>query len=502
MLNKSNNLIERPPVVAIMGHVDHGKSSLLDYIRNSNIVAGEAGGITQHIAAYEVTHTNPDGVAKKITFIDTPGHAAFSQMRNRGARVADIAILIVSAEEGVKTQTIEAIKTIIANNVPYIVAITKIDKPNANIEKVKSELLEQSVYVEGYGGDIPCVPISSKSGAGIPNLLETILLLAEFQEFTGDPTKPASGFVVEGNMDDKRGVSATLIIKDGTITKGQFIVVDDAMAGTRIIEDSFGHSIETATFSTPIVITGFSTLPNVGEMFHAVATKREAEELSVAAANKLRARGPITNTTITEGTKIIPIILKSDVYGSAEAIDDEITKLSTDDVFFKVVKKGVGAIGEGDMQLALSDKNTIIIGFNVDVDKKVRDMDGADDITIATFNIIYKLTEWLETERENRRIRKQVDTVIAQAKILKCFSSQKNTHVAGGRVELGTLEKKAQFKLIRAGTEITRGHITELQIAKSPVSSVDAGTEFGMMLDCKIEPQTGDVIETFVTETK
>lgn len=493
--------IERPPVVAIMGHVDHGKSSLLDYIRNSNIVAGEAGGITQHIAAYEVAHKNTDGSVKKITFIDTPGHAAFSQMRDRGARVADIAILIVSAEEGVKPQTIEAIKTITVNNVPYIVAITKIDKPNANVEKVKSELLEQAVYVEGYGGDIPCIPISCKTGVGIDTLLETILLLAEFQEFKGNPSKLAEGFVVEAHMDDKRGISATLIIKDGTISKGQFVVVDDSMAGTRIIEDFNGVSIESATFSAPIVITGFTTLPNAGEMFQVYETKREAEDATIVAIQEARSR-PTIAANIGEETKVIPLIIKSDVFGSAEAIDDEISKLSTDDVFFKVVKKGVGAIGESDMQLALSDKNTIIIGFNVDVDRKVKDMDGADQITIQTFNIIYKLTEWLEMEREARRPRKEVETTIATAKILKVFSSQKNSHVAGGRVESGTLEKRSQFKLIRAGNEIARGNISELQIAKSPASSVDEGTEFGMMLDCKTEPQPGDIIETFKVETK
>ena len=261
-----------------MGHVDHGKSSLLDYIRNSNIVAGEAGGITQHIAAYEVAHTDASGVVKKITFIDTPGHAAFSAMRNRGARVADIAILIVSAEEGVKTQTVEAIKTIITANVPYIVAITKIDRPNANPERIKSELLEHGVYVEGYGGDIPVNAISSKTGEGIPELLETILLLAEFQTFTGDPTKLASGFVVESHLDEKRGVSATLIIKDGTISRGQFIVAGTSMTGTRIIEDFAGKSIESATFSSPICITGFSIVPDVGSEFQTFETKKEAEE--------------------------------------------------------------------------------------------------------------------------------------------------------------------------------------------------------------------------------
>lgn len=500
--NSTHNSIERPPVVAIMGHVDHGKSSLLDYIRNSNIVAGEAGGITQHIAAYEVTNTAPDGTEKRITFIDTPGHAAFSHMRNRGARIADIAILIVSAEEGVKTQTIEAIKTILHEKVPYMVAVTKIDRPNANVEKVKSELLEHGVYVEGYGGDVPCIAISSKTGEGVPSLLETILLLAEFQEFLGNPDQLAEGFIVEANMDEKRGVSATLIIKDGTIQKGQFIVAGSGMAGTRIIEDFSGKNIDSATFSSPIRITGFSTLPHIGSTFQVVATKKDAEDLIQIALEEEKKTTPVTSTLITDDTKIIPIIIKADVFGSAEAIESEISKLSTDDVFFKVIKKGVGSIGESDAQLGLSDKNTIIIGFNVETERAIRDINEIDLITIKTFDIIYKMTEWLELEREQRRIKKEVETTIGTAKILKVFSSMKNTHVAGGNVSTGTINLKDQFKLLRNGEEIGRGHIGTLQMAKSPVTIVESGNEFGMMLECKVEPQQNDVIETFKLEIK
>ena len=491
---------ERPPVVAIMGHVDHGKSSLLDYIRKSNIVAGEAGGITQHIAAYEVATTDASGITKKITFIDTPGHAAFSHMRDRGARIADIAILIVSAEEGVKTQTIEAIKTILANDVPYIVALTKIDRPNANVERVKSELLEQAVYVEGYGGSIPCVPISSVTGAGIPELLETILLLAEFQEFTGTSESFASGYVVEAHLDEKRGISATLIIKNGTLHKGQFVACGTSMVGTRLIEDFSGSSIESATFSSPITITGFSNLPQIGSAFASFETKRDAEAFVEQERELLEKNSGTVSSKITADTKIVPVIIKADVYGSAEAIESEIEKLSTEDVYFKIVKRGVGTINESDVQLAMSDKTTIIIGFNVDVDRKIKDMNDIDDITIETFNIIYKMTEWLEVEREKRRIRKNVDTVIGQAKILKVFSSTKKSHVIGARVEFGTMNKKAQFKLMRGGSEIARGDIEGLQEGKAPVSAVELGNEFGAMIECDTEPIHGDILETFKQE--
>lgn len=495
MTTFQNNFIERPPVIAIMGHVDHGKSSLLDYIRKSNIVAGESGGITQHISAYEVEHTDPSGAMKKITFIDTPGHAAFPHMRQRGATIADIAILIVSGEEGVKTQTIEAINTIRTNNVPFVVAITKIDRPNVNIDQVKAQLMEQEIFVEGYGGDVPCIPISAVTGAGIPDLLETLLLLAEFEQFTGDPTALATGYIVEANMDQKRGISATMIIKNGTLQSGQFIVVDTAMTTTRIIEDFAGKQIDSATFSAPIRITGFSELPNVGSEFQAIETKRDAEEYIKLAREARELESELLN--ISEDTKVIPIIVKSDVYGTAEAVADEVSKLSTDEVYFKVIKKGVGSISEADMSLALSDKNSIIIGFHVDIDNNVRDMNGASDITVETFTVIYKITEWLEQIRAERKPIKEIEETIASVKILKVFSTSKGITVAGGRVNSGTLTIKSQVKIIRDSEVVARGTVKELQQGKAPSQSVDAGNEFGMALDLNNELHEGDTMESY-----
>lgn len=501
MTTSQNNFIERPPVIAIMGHVDHGKSSLLDYIRKSNIVAGESGGITQHISAYEVQHTDPQGVMKKITFIDTPGHAAFPHMRHRGARIADIAILIVSGEEGVKTQTIEAINTIRSNNVPFVVAITKIDRPNVNIDKVKGELMEQEIFVEGYGGDVPCIPISAVTGAGIPDLLETLLLLAEFEQFTGDPTALATGYIVEANMDQKRGISATMIIKNGTLSSGQFIVVDTAMTTTRIIEDFIGNPLASATFSAPIRITGFSELPNIGSEFQAIETKRDAEEY-IKLAREAREMEKDLHGNISEDTKVIPIIIKSDVYGTAEAVADEVEKLSTDEVYFKVIKKGVGSVSEADMSLALSDKNSIIIGFHVDVDNNVRDMNGASDITVETFTVIYKITEWLEQIRAQRKPVKEIEETNASVKILKVFSTSKGITVAGGRVNSGTLTIKSQVKIIRDGEIVARGTVKELQQGKAPSQSVDAGNEFGMALDLNNDLAEGDTMESYQVVVK
>ncbi len=490
--------IQRPPVVAIMGHVDHGKSSLLDFIRSSNIVAGEAGGITQHISAYEVTVPDADGVQKRITFIDTPGHAAFSHMRQRGATIADIAILIVSAEEGVKAQTKEAIKTIVTNNVPFIVAITKIDRPNINIDRVKTELMEQEVFVEGFGGTISCVPISSKTGQGVPELLETILLLAELEDFTGNPDLPAEGFIVEANMDEKRGISATMIIKNGTLKQGNFVVVDDAWTTTRLIEDFQGKQLEQVSFSTPIRLTGFSKLPNIGSLFTTAATKKEAEERALENKNNMHelvyTREIPENTT---GIAIIPIIIKSDVYGSAEAIEAEIMKIEIPDVYFKIIKKGVGAISESDIQLAIADRKTIILGFHVDMDSRARDLNETEHITVETFTIIYKLTEWLQSIGLERKPLKEVDQVLATAKVLKHFSTQKNVHLIGARVLSGIVTKGSLLKFSRNGEYVGSGKIIALQQGKSPTDKVETDSEFGTQIESSVAPEPGDMIEVF-----
>ncbi len=495
----SSETTKRPPVVAIMGHVDHGKSSLLDYIRSSNIVAGEAGGITQHISSYEASVLDGDQVLQKITFIDTPGHAAFSHMRERGATIADIAILIVSSEEGVKAQTKEAIKTIRNNNVPFVVAITKIDRPHGPLEKVKTELAEQEVFVEGFGGSVPCVAISSKTGEGVADLLETILLLAEMEEFTGIRTLKATGFVVESNMDEKRGISAMLIIKDGTLEQGDFVVVDAALTTTRIIEDFQGNAISNATFSSPIRLTGFSELPKIGSVFTTHTSKKDAEEqVSLFKSNTTHQESTYRQIPEdTTGIAIIPIIIKSDVYGITEAIEDELMKLNVPDVYLKVIKKGVGTINESDVQLATADKKSIIIGFNVDIDRKARDLNESEHIAIETFSIIYKLTEWVHALALERKPLKEVDNILAQVKVLKYFSCQKNIHVLGGRVQSGIILKKSTVRIMRQGEVVGHGVILGLQMAKSVTDKVEEGSEFGMQLDSQVTPEPGDILEVF-----
>jgi translation initiation factor IF-2 len=488
--------ITRPPIVAIMGHVDHGKSSLLDAIRRSNIVAGEAGGITQHLSAYEVVHKDESGAEHSITFIDTPGHAAFTHMRTRGAAAADIAILIVSSEEGVKAQTIEAIQTIRTHNVPTIVAISKIDRPEANPDRIKQELMEHELFVEGYGGTTSCVAVSAVTGAGIPELLETISLLAEVEEFTGDPDLPGEGFIIEANMDGKRGIAATMIIKDGSIKSGQFVVADDAWTTTRILEDFQGKTTTKKTCSAPVRIVGFDRLPMAGTLFTTLNSKTEAEALATLNRREKEA----ANASVHESAFVIPLILKTDVAGTGDAIAGQIALINDEAAGFKIIRQGVGPISETDMQLALANVNTIIVGFTVPLDRRARDMAGADRITVKTFDIIYHLTEWLAEEREKRRPRKTVEKVLGTAKVIKIFSTGKNSVVLGGRVESGTIDAHSVLRVLRRDTDMGRAKIENLQKGKTAATSAMAEEEFGMMLKTPVDIVAGDVLEAIKDE--
>ncbi len=502
------NLIERPPVVAVMGHVDHGKSTLLDYIRKSNVVAGEAGGITQHISAYEVSHKNGEGVMKKITFLDTPGHAAFSNMRERGAKAADVAILIVAADDGVNKQTIEAYQSIVESKTPFLVAINKIDKNGADVQKTKNSLVEAGIYIEGYGGDISCVEISAKAGTGIDELLETILLTAELEELTGDTDKLATGLVIESDMDEKRGISASLVIKDGVLKRGMYVVAEDSIAATKIFEDSHGKSIDEAQFSSPIRITGFSSslkilgltkVPRIGETFYSFNTKKEAENF-IKEMKDIRTEDVEDTNHVREN--MIPHILKTDVAGTGEAIEQEMRKIVCDDTCFKIVRKGVGDITESDLTFANADKGVIIVGFNVKVERTAMDANEQIGATIKTFNIIYELTDWLNKEFEKRKPKKDVYEVKGKIKVLKFFSRTKNSQLVGGRVLEGSIKVGNVVRVIRGEEEIMRAKIEGLQQNRSEVSEVKEGLEFGCIIDAKIDLAPGDIIESFEVTTK
>lgn len=499
-MQKNNTPTERPPIVAIMGHIDHGKSTLLDFIRSSNIVAGEAGGITQHLSAYEVVHTNEAGIPKKITFLDTPGHEAFSHMRERGAHVADIALLIVSAEDGVKTQTKEAWATIEKSKTPAIVVINKIDKPGANIEKVKMELAENGVYIEGYGGQIPVCEVSAKSGVGIPNLLSTILLVAELEGFTANSDVPAEGYVIESNMDQKRGISATIVIKNGTLKTGMSLVAGSAIASTRLIEDFMGKSIKEATFSSPIRITGFDSLPAAGSQVIAFEKKRDAEEYAIE--QKQQSAGQKVQQVFKPGMKVVPIVIKTDVSGTGDAILKELASLETETLAFKVITLGVGSITENDIKSAAADPETLIVGFNVSMDTKARDANEHAHATVETFTIIYKLIDWLKIIAEERRPRETTVEVSGVLKIMRIFNRTKERIVVGGRVTSGLLTGDAKVRILRRDFEIGTGKIIELQHGKIRAKQVEAEQECGLMIETKVDIAIGDSIEAFTLVTK
>ncbi len=499
-LNKNNDLIPRPPVVAVMGHIDHGKSKLLDFIRQTNIVEKEAGGITQHIGAYEAEVKCEDAAhahkTRKITFLDTPGHEAFSQMRVRGAKAADVAILVVAADEGPKPQTIEAHEAIKNIGIPFVIALNKIDKPNAEPEKVKSQLAEHQIFVEGYGGNIPTVNISAKTGEGIDDLLDVVLLLAEMENLQANPTENASGFVIESKLGTKRGVSATLLIQNGTMKKGMFVVAGEAVSPVKIFENFQGLAVEKATFSSPIRIFGFDKMPEAGAEFKTFNSKKEAEAAIGAFKEKnLPEKSKFKKTEIVEGKIALPIIIKADFSGSLEALEKEILKLEKEETALDILRKGVGNINENDARLASSAENAIIIGFNVKTNPAAKEIAEKFRADIFTSDIIYKISEWLEEQISKRKKRETEEKIIGTAKILKLFSKIKNKQLVGGMVISGKIEAGKTIKIKRDDLAAGEGKILELRRNKIKVKEVGEENEFGAMIESKIELDKNCAIE-------
>lgn len=496
---QKTNTIERPPVIVVMGHIDHGKSTLLDYIRKTNIVDEEAGGITQHISAYEVTHEH-EGKEKKITFIDTPGHEAFSTMRSRGARVADIAILVVAADDGVNTQTLEAYRAIKESDIPFVVAINKIDKPNADISKTISSLIENEIYLEGYGGDIPYVGISAKQGEHIDELLDVLLLVGDMRELKAERDAPAQGVVIETNVDPKRGTSATLIIKNGCLRQGMYVRIGSSLAPVRIMEDFTGKKISEACVSSPVLLTGFSDVPRVGEQFIAYESRKEAGTEAEKAGLSEKIVKEITE--YGEDVFVLPLVIKTDVRGTIDAVKSEIEKLETEDVVIRVVSEGVGTITENDVRLASASENALIVGFNVKADESAEDAAERLGIPISTFSIIYEIKEWIEGEIKKRKPKKTVEEILGVAKILKTFSKSGSKQVLGGRVTEGSLKKGATITILRRDEKIGEGEILELQEQKVSASSISEGNEFGAKIQSKIEIAPGDFVQAITLVEK
>lgn len=492
MSHNQENISVRPPVICIMGHIDHGKSTLLDYIRNTNIVDKEAGGITQKVSAYEVEHNG-----KKITFLDTPGHEAFGAIRSRGGEIADIAILVVSAEDGVKKQTLEALQCIKNSNLPYIVAINKIDKPGADVDRTKYSLVENEVYLEGLGGTIPFVAISAKTGQGVPELLDMMLLVAEMEELKGNHSLPADGGVVETNMDSKKGISATVIIKNGSINPGEFVVCGDSWAPTRMMENFLGQKITEATFSSPVKIYGWTKMPRAGFPFTTVVTKREAEEMSQSFKEDMAKSCTPCQMECEEGVAYINLIIKTDNIGTMEGINHELAKLKNDRVKVRIIYSGIGDISENDIKIASTTPGTLVVGFEVKVDSQARNLAERSGVDIQIFNIIYKMTEWVDEIMKNRTPKIQVEEMTGQAKILKVFSSVKDKYVIGGRVEESTIQVGDDVKLMRREAEIGTGKIRELQQQKEKTKEVRDGVEFGCMVQLTVEPAPGDKLVAY-----
>jgi translation initiation factor IF-2 len=502
--DKAEDLTDRAPVVTIMGHVDHGKTSLLDAIREANVVSGEAGGITQHIGAYQVERNGA-----KITFLDTPGHEAFTAMRARGAQATDIAVLVVAADDGVMPQTIESIKHAKAAGVPIIVAINKMDKPEANPTRVRTELLQHEVFVESMGGDVLDVEVSAKTQAGLDTLLETILLQAEVLELRVARDGRAEGLVIEAKLDRGRGAVATVLVQRGTLRVGDIVVAGTEFARVRALINDKGEQVKEAGPSIPVEVLGFTGVPSAGDRFSVVETEARAREVTEYRQRAIREKTAGGGATSLEqmmnqlkvaGIAKFPLIIKGDVQGSVEAIVASLNKLSTDEVSAQILMSAVGGITESDVTLA-SASNAIVIGFNVRANKQATDLATRDGIEIRYYNIIYDLVDDVKNAMSGLLKPERRETFIGNAQILEVFQITKVGKVAGCRVTEGIVERGAGVRLIRDNVVIHEGKLKTLKRFKDEVKEVQTGQECGMAFENYEDMRAGDVIECFRVET-
>ena len=495
----------RAPVVTIMGHVDHGKTTLLDKIRNANVVAGEAGGITQHIGAYQVAI--PTG---KITFLDTPGHAAFTKMRARGAQVTDIVVLMVAADDGVMPQTIEAINHAKAADVPIIVAINKIDKENADVQRTLSQLSEQELVAESWGGDTIMVEMSAQQNLGVDDLLEQLLVVAELEELTANPQGRAKGVVLEANLDTGRGPVATILIDKGTLKVGDPIVAGPSWGRVRAMIDSTGKQVKEAGPSTPVQVLGLSSVPNAGDEFRVAPDEKTARTVGEAREQRQRLTAQRGDARVQRGVKLedifsqiqagevatLNLVLKADVQGSLEAVTESLRRLERDTVKLAFVHRAVGGVTENDIQLAAA-TNATIIGFNVRPDRKARDMADSEHVEIRTYEIIYKLLEDIERAMVGLLAPEFEEVVTGEAEVREVFKVPKIGSIAGCQVRSGVITRGSKVRFIREGVIIWKGAISSLRRFKDDVREVREGFECGIGLTDFQDLKGGDLIETF-----
>ena len=503
--DKEEDLVPRAPVVVVMGHVDHGKTSLLDYIRNAHVASGEAGGITQHIGAYQVEiHGKP------ITFLDTPGHEAFTSMRARGAMVTDIAILVVAAEDGIMPQTVESINHAKAAGIPIIVAINKMDKPEANPERIKQQLTEYGLVCEEWGGDTIVCPISAKTGMGVDNLLEMLTLTAEVGELKANPNRAAQGTVIEARLDKGRGPVATLLVQNGTLHQGDIIIAGTSVGRVRAMVSDKGQRITEAGPSVPVEITGLSEAPSAGATFNAVADEKLARELveQRKAEEKAKANAPVTKVSLEDlfsqiqagEMKNLNLIVKADVQGSVEAVKASLEKLSNDEVRVRVIHGGVGAINESDVMLA-STSQAIIVGFNVRPDAAARDSAARANVDMRMYRVIYDAINEIEAAMKGMLAPKYREVVLGHAEVRQTYKVSGVGTVAGCYVQDGKLQRKdCQVRLVRDGIVIHEGVLASLQRFKDSVKEVVAGYECGLSIEKYNDIKEGDIVEAFTME--
>lgn len=499
IVDNEADLVSRPPIVTIMGHVDHGKTTLLDYIRNSHVVDKEFGGITQHIGAYQI---NTNG--NKITFIDTPGHAAFTEMRARGASVTDIVIIIVAADDGVMPQTKEAVEHALSAKVPIVVAVNKMDKDNANPDRIMTEMAELNITPEAWGGNIPFINISAKTGMGVDKLLETILAISEMAELKANPSRYAVGSVIESRQDKNIGGIASLLITNGTLRLGDPIVVGTTFGKIRTMKNDLGESITTAAPGTPVEITGLNENPSAGDKFMAFETEHEAKEIAekrAVSAKENKYKKDIISlddlfNKINEGQKEINVVLKADVRGSEEAVKNSLLKIDVAGVKVNVIRSGIGTITESDVVLANA-SNAIIIGFNVSPSNNTKEIAKEYNVDIRLYTIIYKCIEEIELAMKGMLDPEYEEKVLGSAEIRKIFKFSKVGNIAGSYILDGIVKNNAEARLIRDGVIIYTGKIASIQREKDSVKEVKKGFECGITLENFADIRIGDIIECF-----
>ncbi len=497
-------LVERSPVVVVMGHVDHGKTSLLDRIRNSNVTASEAGGITQHIGAYRVSVGG-----REVTFLDTPGHEAFTSMRARGASVTDIAILVVAADDGIMPQTVEAINHAKAANVQIIVAVNKIDKEGANPDRVKQELTEHGLVIEEWGGDVICVPVSAKTGEGIDELLENVVLVADVMELKANPDRLAKGTVIEARLDKGRGPVATVLVQNGTLKSGDIVIAGTAEGRIRVMTDDKGRSVKTAGPSVPVEITGLAEVPSAGDIFNAVEDEKLARELvnqrkeeAKQEVFKQYQKVTLDNlfSRIEQGEiKELPIIVKADVQGSVEAVKQSLEKLTNDEVRVRVIHGGVGAVSESDVMLANA-SNAIIVGFNVRPDPIALENARRDGVDIRLYRIIYDAIEEISTAMKGMLAPKFREVQMGRIEVRQVYKISSVGMIAGGYILEGKVTRACQIRVVRDGIVLAEDKIDSLKRFKDDVKEVNQGYECGIGLEKYNDIKEGDIFEAFIIE--